>query len=75
MYVCVCNGVTDHDIRKAANAGCGGMAELTMRTGCGSACGSCVATAREILDSSAEASRAQAACDHAKVFAEVANAA
>jgi len=50
MYVCICNGVTDHDIRQAAKAGCCGMAELTMRTGCGACCGSCVDTATETLE-------------------------
>lgn len=49
MYVCVCNGVTEQDIRHAAAAGCGGMTELTMRTGCGSTCGSCVPLACELL--------------------------
>jgi bacterioferritin-associated ferredoxin len=50
MYVCVCNGVTDHDIRQAAEAGCRSVAELTMRTGCGASCGACLASAAEILD-------------------------
>lgn len=50
MYVCICNGVTDSDIRQAARAGCGGLAELTMRTGCGSCCGSCVDDASELLE-------------------------
>src|SRR3546814_13045526 len=50
MYVCICNGVTDSDIRQAAKAGCGGLAELTMRTGCGACCGSCVDTAAEMLE-------------------------
>ena len=50
MYVCICNGVTDRDIRQAVQAGCCGMAELTMRTGCGACCGSCVDTAAEALD-------------------------
>src|SRR3546814_15712989 len=48
MYVCICNGVTDSDIRQAAKAGCGGLAELTMSTGCGACCGSCVDTAAEM---------------------------
>ncbi len=52
MYVCICNGITDHDIRQAAEAGCDSMAELTMRTGAGSCCGSCVDMASEILDES-----------------------
>jgi bacterioferritin-associated ferredoxin len=50
MYVCICNGVTDHDIRQAAEAGCRGVAELTMRTGAGSTCGSCLDLAAQLLD-------------------------
>ena len=50
MYVCICNGVTDQDIRQAAQAGCGSMAELTMRTGCGACCGSCVDMATAVLE-------------------------
>ncbi len=53
VYVCVCNGVTDHEIRQAAAAGCGSMAELTMRTGCGASCGSCVGTAAALLEEEA----------------------
>ncbi|MEP6634597.1 MAG: (2Fe-2S)-binding protein [Luteimonas sp.] len=49
MYVCLCNGVTDRDIQHAARAGCKSMPELTMRTGCGANCGSCVAVATETL--------------------------
>ncbi|KGM56454.1 bacterioferritin [Lysobacter arseniciresistens ZS79] len=49
MYVCICNGVTDHDIRQAAQAGCKSMAELTMRTGAGASCGSCVEMATAVL--------------------------
>jgi bacterioferritin-associated ferredoxin len=44
--------VTEREIRQAAQAGCGSMAELTMRTGCGATCGSCVSMACEILDES-----------------------
>ena len=50
MYVCICNGVTDHQIRQAAEAGCRSMAELTMRTGAGATCGSCVEMAGALLD-------------------------
>ena len=50
MYVCVCNGVTDHDIRQAAEAGCKSIPELTMRTGAGANCGSCLDMAAELLD-------------------------
>lgn len=50
MYVCLCNGVTDREIREVAAAGCRTLPELTMRTGCGATCGSCLAMAQEILD-------------------------
>ena len=49
VYVCICNGVTDHQIREAADNGCSSVAELTMRTGCGSSCGSCLEMAGELL--------------------------
>ncbi len=49
MYVCVCHGVTDREIRRAADEGCRDFHELTMRTGCGSSCGSCKDSAIELL--------------------------
>jgi len=49
MYVCLCHGVTDREIRRAAEDGCRSVEELTMRTGCGSTCGNCKPLAAEIL--------------------------
>ncbi len=49
MYVCICNGVTENDIRHAAAAGCRSVPELTMRTGCGSTCGTCLDSAAQVL--------------------------
>ena len=49
VYICICNAVTDKDIRQAAAAGCASMAELTMRTGAGSCCGSCIPDATLLL--------------------------
>lgn len=49
MYICICNGVTDHQVRQAAEAGCRTMAELTMRTGAGASCGSCIEMASAVL--------------------------
>ena len=57
MYVCVCNGVTDHQIREAAANGCRSVAELTMRTGCGAACGTCLDMASDLLNEAREAQR------------------
>ena len=56
MYVCICNGITDHAIRDAASRGVCSLEELTMRTGCGSGCGSCADLAREILSETHSAS-------------------
>lgn len=49
MYVCICNGVTDHQIREAASDGCATVADLVLRTGCGATCGSCLDMAGELL--------------------------
>lgn len=57
MYVCICNGITDQDIRDAAAAGCGSMTELTMRTGAGACCGSCVDLAASLLEDEAASRR------------------
>jgi bacterioferritin-associated ferredoxin len=50
VYVCICNGVTDRQVREAAANGCDTIAELTMRTGCGATCGSCLETAAAMLE-------------------------
>jgi len=50
MYVCVCHGVTDSQIRRAAEEGVREVHELTMRLGLGSGCGSCMEQAAELLD-------------------------
>ena len=50
MYVCLCNGVTEREVRQVAEAGCRTISELTMRTGCGANCGSCVELAGQLLD-------------------------
>lgn len=49
MYVCICNAITEREIHAAAADGCSSLAELTMRTGCSSACGTCAGQAAEIL--------------------------
>ena len=50
MYVCICNGVTEQQVRDAAEAGCASVAELTMRTGAGANCGSCIGLAADLLE-------------------------
>jgi bacterioferritin-associated ferredoxin len=50
VYVCICNGVTERQIREVAEAGCRTIPELTMRTGCGATCGTCLDMAQVLLD-------------------------
>lgn len=49
MYVCLCHGVTDREIREAAENGCSSMRQLGRELGVGRQCGRCASTAREIL--------------------------
>jgi bacterioferritin-associated ferredoxin len=56
VYVCLCNGITERDIQRAAAEGCSDMDTLTMRTGCASTCGCCRDVARQVLDEARSAS-------------------
>ncbi len=49
MYVCICNAVTDSDIRKAVDNGVRNMRQLCQTTGCSTTCGCCREMAVEIL--------------------------
>ena len=49
VYICVCNSVTDSDIRNAAEAGVRTLRQLRMQTGYGTTCGKCETMAREVL--------------------------
>ena len=49
MYVCVCNAITDKQIRKAAKAGATELSALQAKLGVATGCGSCVEAASEIL--------------------------
>lgn len=50
MYVCICNGITDREIRRAAQAGCRSVPEVTIRTGAGANCGSCLDAVASLLE-------------------------
>jgi len=49
MYVCICNGITERDIRKAAAAGANTLDDLRRELGVGAGCGKCASCARECL--------------------------
>ncbi len=59
MYVCICNAVTDKQIRAKAREGCCSLRELSRTTGCATTCGKCAPLARQILTDELEKSARQ----------------
>lgn len=55
MYVCICQAVTDKQIRRARESGAVDLDSLAERLGVGTNCGSCATLAEAIL---------QEACPH-----------
>ena len=49
MYVCVCNGITDREIRGAVSLGVRTLADLTAMMGVAACCGRCADCAQGIL--------------------------
>jgi bacterioferritin-associated ferredoxin len=49
MYVCVCNAVTDRDIREAASRGISSMEALGDQLRVATCCGRCLDHARQVL--------------------------
>lgn len=60
MYVCICNAVTDKQVRQAARGGCTSLRQLSCQTGCATTCGKCARMAREILVDEMERQAARA---------------
>ena len=50
MIVCVCNNISDREIRQAVELGISSMAELHEQLGVGTCCGKCVSYAREVMN-------------------------
>jgi bacterioferritin-associated ferredoxin len=50
MYVCLCNGVTDHEIRETIAQGAASIEEIAYCTGAGTRCGSCVSTIAALVE-------------------------
>ena len=62
MYVCICNAITDKQIREAADGGVRDLWQLQAELGVASNCGSCKDHASEILrEKRQEASQAKPA--------------
>ena len=52
MFVCMCYGVTDKDIKNAVEQdGVGNIRELRQQLDLGNQCGKCIQMAQQIIDS------------------------
>lgn len=49
MYVCLCNGITEGQIREAVDSGADSLLELRLRLGVASCCGRCADCAQQVL--------------------------
>jgi bacterioferritin-associated ferredoxin len=55
MYVCLCNGITDREIRRSIRNGVvNSLQELHDHLGVASQCGQCACLAQELLDQTLE---------------------
>lgn len=50
MYVCICNAVTEHEIRECACKGATCVEDLTLQLGVGAGCGRCKQCASQLLE-------------------------
>lgn len=50
MIICVCNAISDKEIKAWAELGGSGIEQLTAELGLGSCCGRCVDSAIQVLD-------------------------
>jgi len=52
MFVCVCNGITERQVREAIDLGATTLQDLTVSLGVASGCGTCAEFTRRMLEQS-----------------------
>lgn len=52
MYICLCNGVTDRQIRQSIREGASSLQDLQNSLGVATQCGQCACLTQELLDQS-----------------------
>jgi bacterioferritin-associated ferredoxin len=57
MFICICNGITDHQIRDAAASGACNLGALQSRLGVATQCGQCAEAALAVLSEQSAAHR------------------
>lgn len=58
MIVCVCNNISDREIRQAVELGLSSVAELRRDLGVATCCGKCASYAKQVLNDHLEAGAA-----------------
>jgi bacterioferritin-associated ferredoxin len=54
VFICICNGVTEKQIRDAVCSGACDLAQLRNCLGVGAGCGSCAAFAEQIISETSQ---------------------
>ncbi|MFI0474432.1 (2Fe-2S)-binding protein [Halomonas sp. HMF6819] len=60
MYVCMCKGVTDHQIRREVSDGARSWRDVREATGCATQCGKCACLGKSITREALQIEREQA---------------
>jgi bacterioferritin-associated ferredoxin len=61
MYVCLCNGISDRQIRECVDRGAASLNDVQARLPVASCCGHCEETARELIESHLESAESAVA--------------
>lgn len=48
MYVCLCKGVSDRQIRQSVDEGARSWRQVQLATGCGTQCGKCACVGKQV---------------------------
>lgn len=54
MYVCLCNGITDREIKQSIREGASSLQDLHDHLGVASQCGQCACLTQELLEQSGD---------------------
>jgi len=72
MYICVCNAITERQVRACVAAGATTLGDLQFELGVASCCGCCAQTAQEYLPGGARAGQSNVLVDRSIRVADVA---
>ena len=54
MYICLCNAISDRQIREVVDRGAGSLYEVQLQLPVASCCGRCEDSAREVIENHIE---------------------